>query len=48
MEDTILVKLAEVLMEWLSSEDVDTSEVKTWVASWKSLLGDKIMQIDSF
>ncbi|EAS04805.2 G-patch domain protein (macronuclear) [Tetrahymena thermophila SB210] len=48
MEDTLLVKLAEVLMEWLSSEGAEKQEIKSWLQSWESLLGDKIMEIEIF
>ncbi|KAL4464197.1 hypothetical protein ABPG73_002737 [Tetrahymena malaccensis] len=48
MEDTLLVKLAEVLMEWLSSEGAEKQEIKSWLESWESLLGVNIMKIETF
>ncbi|KAL4483897.1 hypothetical protein ABPG72_013903 [Tetrahymena utriculariae] len=48
MEDTLLVKLAEVLMEWLSSEGAEKQEIKSWLESWESLLGEKVMKIETF
>lgn len=35
-------------MEWLSSEEAETDQIKEWLGGWKVTFGKRIMGIESF
>ena len=45
MEENLLAKLEEVLVEWIDSDGADSSQILAWLKGWQTLLGSRVAQI---